>query len=150
MWSQAMRSKYRPSRCNHTSLHSHNAFLCLAWGFSLKMRCLTYCLLFMNHRPFKCAVSSPLCVLNQTSSPFPFRDDRKCVCCSQAISNLASKKLCHEHQQTESLEIHFEFAWYSFFLIHFELKRQISSYTPLVPLKTIPDFETKMGKVCTC
>ena len=60
-----MRSKYRPGRCNHTSLHSHDAFLFLAWGFSLKMTCLTYRLLFMYHRLFECAVSCPLWVLIQ-------------------------------------------------------------------------------------
>ena len=34
---------------------------------------------------------------------------------------------------------HFEFVYYSFFPVHLELERQIPSYTPLVPSKTIPD-----------
>ena len=37
------------------------------------------------------------------------------------------------------LQIHFEFAYFSFFLTHLELKQQIRSYTPVVPSKTIPD-----------
>ena len=43
--------------------------------------------------------------------------------------------------------ISLEFVYYSFFLIHLELKRQICSYTPVVPSKTIPDPRPKWGKV---
>ena len=41
------------------------------------------------------------------------------------------------------LKIHFEFAYNSFFLIHLELKRQILSYTPVIPSKTILDSRQK-------
>ena len=43
------------------------------------------------------------------------------------------------------IQIHFEFAYFSFFLTHLELK-QISSYTPAVPSKTIPDSRPKWAK----
>ena len=41
---------------------------------------------------------------------------------------------------------HFEFAYFSFFLTHLELKRKIRSYTPVVPSKTIPDSRPKWAK----
>ena len=43
-----------------------------------------------------------------------------------------------ERQQKRFLKIHFEFAYYSFLLIHLELKRQTHSYTPIFPRKTYP------------
>ena len=44
------------------------------------------------------------------------------------------------------LKIHFEFAYYSFFLIHLELKRQTRSCTPVEDHTRI---QTKTGKVYT-
>ena len=41
---------------------------------------------------------------------------------------------------------HFEFAYFSFFLTHLELKRMIRSYTSVVPSKTIPDSRPKWAK----
>ena len=66
--------------------------------------------------------------------------------------DLASK--IHTHFQTwplkiptkRFLNIHFEFVNYSFFLIYLELQRQIRSHTPVVPSKTTPDIQTKLGK----
>ena len=43
---------------------------------------------------------------------------------------------------------HLEFVYYFFFLMHLELKRQIRSYTSVVPsLKNYTRFQTKMGKM---
>ena len=39
-----------------------------------------------------------------------------------------------------------EFAFFFFFLIHLELKRQIRSYTPVIPSKTIPNSKPKWAK----
>ena len=44
------------------------------------------------------------------------------------------------------LKILFEFTYYTFFLIHLELKRQTLWYTTVVPSKTIPDSRTKWAK----
>ena len=44
------------------------------------------------------------------------------------------------------LQIHFEFAYFSFFLTRLELKRYIHSYTPVVPSKTTPDYRAKLPK----
>ena len=44
------------------------------------------------------------------------------------------------------LKIHFEFAYYSFFLIHLELKRQTRSCTPV---ENHTRIQTKTGKVYT-
>ena len=41
---------------------------------------------------------------------------------------------------------HFEFAYFSFFLTHLELKRKLRSYTSVVPSKTIPDSRPKWVK----
>ena len=41
---------------------------------------------------------------------------------------------------------HFEFAYFSFFLTHLELKRKLRSYTSVVPSKTIPDSRPKWAK----
>ena len=41
------------------------------------------------------------------------------------------------------LQILLEFAYYSFFLIHLKLKRQIRSYNPAVPSKTLHDSRPK-------
>ena len=51
---------------------------------------------------------------------------------------------CHHYLDWNSnkktvLKIHFEFAYFSFFLSHLVLKQEIRSYTPVVPLDTIPD-----------
>ena len=44
--------------------------------------------------------------------------------------------------------MHFKFAYFNFVLIHLELKRYIHPfmYTPVVPLKTIPDSRPKWVK----
>ena len=42
--------------------------------------------------------------------------------------------------------MHFEFAYFYFVLIHLELKRQLHSYTPVVPSKTTPDSRPKSAK----
>ena len=41
---------------------------------------------------------------------------------------------------------HFEFAYFSFFLTHLELKRKLRSCTSVVPSKTIPDSRPKWAK----
>ena len=43
-------------------------------------------------------------------------------------------------------QMHFEFAYFYFVLIHLELKRQLHSYAPVVPSKTIPDSRPKWAK----
>ena len=43
-------------------------------------------------------------------------------------------------------QIHFEFAYFYFVLIHLELKRQLHSYAPVVPSKTTPDSRPKSAK----
>ena len=45
--------------------------------------------------------------------------------------------------------MHFKFAYFSLFLFHLKLKRQIRSYTPVVSSETIPNSRTKRAK-CTC
>ena len=51
-----------------------------------------------------------------------------------------------EQQHKRFLQIHFEFAYFSFFLTHLELKLLIRSYTLVVLSKTIPDFGQKWAK----
>ena len=54
-----------------------------------------------------------------------------------------------ERQQKRFLKTHFEFAYFSFFLIHLERKRQIRSCMctfPSVSLKTIPESRPKWEK----
>ena len=51
-----------------------------------------------------------------------------------------------ERQQKKILKIHFEFAYFSRFLFHLDLKQQIRSYTPVVPSKAIPDSRPKWAK----
>ena len=51
-----------------------------------------------------------------------------------------------EQQHKRFLKIHFEFAYFSFFLTHLELKLWIRSYTLVVPSKTIPDSGQKWAK----
>ena len=51
-----------------------------------------------------------------------------------------------EQQQKIFLKIHFELAYFSFFLTHLELKQQIRSYNPVAPLKTIPGSRPKRRK----
>ena len=49
--------------------------------------------------------------------------------------------------QTKKIhQIYFEFAYFSFFLTHLELKRQTRPYIPVVPSKTIPHFRPKWAK----
>ena len=43
-------------------------------------------------------------------------------------------------------QMHFEFAYFYFVLIHLELKRQLHSYFPVVPSKTTPDSRRKSLK----
>ena len=49
-------------------------------------------------------------------------------------------------RKQKSLQMHFEFAYFYFVLIHLELKRQLHSYAPVVPSKTIPDSRPKLAK----
>ena len=51
-----------------------------------------------------------------------------------------------EHQQKRFLKIHFESAYFSFFLTHVELKQYIRSYIPVARLKSIPDSRSKCAK----
>jgi len=51
-----------------------------------------------------------------------------------------------ECQQTRFLKILFEFAFFSSFVIHLKLKRQIRSYIPVISSKTIPDSRSKWAK----
>ena len=44
------------------------------------------------------------------------------------------------------LQIHLEFAYFSFFLTHLVLKRWRRSYHPVVPSKTMPDSRPKWAK----
>ena len=55
-----------------------------------------------------------------------------------AEAEIMSLLLRLERQQKRFLKIHFEFAYYSFLLIHLELKRQTRSYTPVFPQKPYP------------
>ena len=69
---------------------------------------------------------------------------------SYPFSDLPEQKLCH-HQLDQNaskkiLKIHFEFAYFSRFLFHLDLKQQIRSYTPVVPSKAIPDSRPKWAK----
>ena len=50
------------------------------------------------------------------------------------------------NQNANKKKIHFEFAYYSFFLIHLKLKRQIRSCPSRIPSKTIPEFRPKWAK----
>ena len=43
-------------------------------------------------------------------------------------------------------QMHFEFAYFYFVVIHLELKRQLHSYAPVVPSKTTPDSRPKSAK----
>ena len=43
-------------------------------------------------------------------------------------------------------QMHFEFAYFYFVLVHLELKRQLHSYAPVVPSKTTPDSRPKSAK----
>ena len=67
-----------------------------------------------------------------------------------SFSDLALTKLSSlfrlEQQQKAVLKIHFELAYFSFFLSHLVLKQEIRSYTPVVPLDTIPDSIPKWSK----
>ena len=61
------------------------------------------------------------------------------------------QKLCRYHYLDYSgnkkiLQIHFEFAYFSFFLTHLQLKRWIRSYAPVVTSKTMPDSRPKWSK----
>ena len=61
------------------------------------------------------------------------------------------QKLCHLTQIKPLIKrffkINFAFAYYSFFLIHLQLKGQIRSYTLVVPLKKHNPFQIQMGKL---
>ena len=46
------------------------------------------------------------------------------------------------------LKIHFEFAYYSFFLIHLELKRQIRPCTPEFPRKPYANSDQNRQSLC--
>ena len=49
-------------------------------------------------------------------------------------------------RKQKNSSIHFEFVYFLFFLTHLELKRQIRSYTHIVPSKTIPDSRQNWAK----
>ena len=59
------------------------------------------------------------------------------------LKEIMSSLLRLEQQQKRFLKIHFEFAYFFFFLSRLKLKKQIRSYTIVVPLKTIPDSRPK-------
>ena len=63
------------------------------------------------------------------------------------------QKLCHitwiRPLIKRFFKINFAFAYYSFFLIHLQLKGQIRSYTLVVPLKKHNPFQIQMGKFYT-
>ena len=71
--------------------------------------------------------------------------DKKCHFLHPFFSSL----LRLEQEQKRSLQIHFEFAYFSFFLTHLELKQWIRSYTPTSSLENHTRFQTQMGKVYT-
>ena len=60
------------------------------------------------------------------------------------------QKLCYPYLYQSAnkkiLQIHFEFAYFSFFLTNLQLKRWIRSYTPVIPSKTISDSRPKWAK----
>ena len=64
--------------------------------------------------------SLPLCVINTKKN---------------GLQTMSLKK---RMQTKKFLQMHFEFAYFSFFLIHLELRWQIRPYAPVVPSKTIP------------
>ena len=64
--------------------------------------------------------SLPLCVINTQKN---------------GLQTMSLKK---RMQTKKFLQMHFEFAYFSFFLIHLELRWQIRPYAPVVPSKTIP------------
>jgi len=67
--------------------------------------------------------------------------------CLSCFSMYVRERLTHHEVFMFRLELkHFVFAYYSFFLIHLELKRQIRSYTPVVSPKTIPVSRPKRRK----
>ena len=49
-------------------------------------------------------------------------------------------------RKQKNFQMHFEFAYFYFVLIHLELKRQLHSYFPVVPSKTTPDSRPKSAK----
>ena len=61
-------------------------------------------------------------------------------------AEITSSLVRSERQQKKILKIHFEFAYFSRFLFHLDLKQQIRSYTPVVPSKAIPNFRPKWAK----
>ena len=67
-----------------------------------------------------------------------------------SFSDLAFTKLSSlfrlEQQQKTVLKIHFEFAYFSFFLIHLELKRPMRSYTPVISSKSLTNSRPKWAK----
>ena len=67
------------------------------------------------------------------------------------FSDLPKQKLCHhsyldQNVNKKILKIHFEFAYFSRFLFHLDLKQKIRSYTPVVPSRAIPDSRPKWVK----
>ena len=57
-----------------------------------------------------------------------------------------SLSLLRLERKQKILQIHFEFAYFSFFLTHLQLKRWIRSYTPVILSKTISDSRPKWAK----
>ena len=65
----------------------------------------------------------------------------------QILTLFQTKKCDFYHPfQTLPLKIHFEFAYFAFFLTHMELKRQILLFPLLVPSKTISDSRPKWAR----
>ena len=63
---------------------------------------------------------------------------------SYLFSDLASKKLCYHY--LDSNIFYFEFAHFSFFLTHLEMKRQMRSHNCVVPSKTKSNSRPKRAK----
>ena len=72
------------------------------------------------------------------SHPFQTRPLKSIPFLRPGLKPIMSPLVRLESQQKRCLKIKFEFAYFSFFLIHLELKRWILSYPPVAPLKDIP------------
>ena len=65
------------------------------------------------------------------------------------LSQIISPLFRLEQEQKRFLKIHFEFAYFSFFLPHLELKQWIRLYILTSSLQNRTRFQTQMGKVYT-
>ena len=66
--------------------------------------------------------------------------------CYHYLLSSNCKYLQYLQLERQQKKIHFEFACYFFFLIHWKLKRQIRSCPSRIPSKTIPEFRPKWAK----